>query len=346
MTVPAVVALLALSQAQPTTKTFVTSDRIFEMQVPKEWTIKKEKTRQTITFSVPDGTAMIEVYGTRYVQPAEDWQALQRTVNEQMKRTIVRQWDEEIMAVPMLFTSLRYSEPKGGDMGALIGLLYTNTAEKFHFRLSAPLASMEAAEGPWRAALLTMRTGSGSAPTTEDGNPDSNVEVKPIAEGRTLSMAATANRPKPMGPVKYAFTTSGRSGVLRFPKGCIVTEGSPTTLEWAGVKGIQLAVYSNDDSPASALFLMQEVNKDLDRYKTVSMRENFGPKRNLVGLDTLTVVRTGFSETGDLQSIAAAGDSGKFYFMIRSDATEAKQFRQHREALLKLVSEIGFEPTP
>lgn len=346
MTTVALVALIALGQSQPTTKTFVTSDRFFEMQIPTSWSVKKEKTRQLVTFAVPDGTATVEVYGTRYLQPAEDWQALQRTVNEQLKRTIVRQWDEEIMSVPMLFTSLKYNEPKEGDIGVLIGLLYSNTNEKFHFRLAAPLASLETAESAWRTALLTMRTGSGGKPTAEDGNPESTAEVKPISEGMTLSMAASTNKPKPLGPVKFAFTTSGRAGTLRLPKGAVVTEGSPNSIEWGGFKTIQLSVYSNDDSPASALFLMQEVNKDLDRYKTVSLRENFGPKKNSVGLDTLAIVRKGVTADGDLQSIAAAGDNGKFYFVIRSDSREAKEFGRHRDALLKLVNQVGFEPTP
>lgn len=343
MTTVALAALIILGQDPAQTKTFVTSDRLLEMQIPKDWKVEKERTRQIVSFKTPEGTVKIEVYATKYVQPAEDWQALQRTVNEQMKRTIVRQWDEEIMAVPMLFTSIKYTETREGDLGVLIGLLYSNTADKFHFRLVSPLASMENAEGAWRSALLTMRTSSGKPPKTEDGNPDSTDDVKPISEGNTLNLASHAPKPKPLGPVKVAFSTSGRDGVLRLPKGAEVLAESPVKVKWSGLEGIELTLHSNDDSPASALFLMQEVNKDLDRFKSVALRENFGPKRNAVGVDVLTVVRTGVNDAGNLQSIFAVVDNGKFYVVLRSERTDASVFKKHQDALLKLVNQIGFE---
>ncbi len=345
MTTLALVALLASPQESPT-KTFVTTDRLLEMQIPKSWTVKKERSRQIVSFPTQDGTVRIEVYATQYLQGTEGWQTMQRTVNEQMKRTIIRQWDEDIMAVPMLLTSLKYNEPKEGDLGVLIGMIYTNTAEKSHFRLVAPLASLEAAESQWREAWLTLRTSSGKAPSVEDGNAESVSESKPIADGVTLSIAAAGPKHKPLGPVTFGFVTSGRSGFLRLPKGADVTDGKPALIKWAGLEGIQLTIYSNDDSPASALFLMQEVNKDLDRYKTVSLRENFGPKKNSVGLDVLSIVRTGVTETGDLQSFAAAGDNGKFYWVLKSETANAKEFKHHQDSLLKLVGQLGFEPTP
>ena len=343
----ALLLLLATPQAEPDTKTFVTTDRLLEMQIPKSWTVAKEKSRQVISYKAAAGQVKIEVYATKYLQTAEDWQTMQRTVNEQMKRTVVRQWEEEIMSVPMLLSSIKYSEPKEGEVGVLIGLLYSNTSEKFHFRLVAPLANFDDAQSAWRDAWLTMRTSTGKPPTAEDGNPESVAPVAPVPEGRTIMMSGQQAQSKPLGPVKFSFTTSGRSGVLRFPKGTQVTDGSPMKIKCPNLNGeLTAQVMSADDSPASGLFVMQEVNKDLARFKVVNMRENVGPKRNTVGAQIFSTTRTGTSDTGDLQTFIGVVDSGKFYLVLRFEATDAKQFKKQHETLTQFSDKIGFELTP
>lgn len=341
--------LLALATWQPTpeTKSFITSDQLLEMRIPKSWAVSEEKTRQVITFPTKAGKAVISVFAVKYLQTAEDWQGMQKTVNEQMKRVVVRQWEEEIMSVPMLLTTLRYTESKAGEVGVLIGLLYSNTSDKFQFRLEVPSAGFEEAETGWREALLTMRTSSGKLPTAEDGNPDSVAPIKPVSPGTTLSLSSQQGRVKPLGPVKVPFTVSGRTGVLRLPKGAQVVSESPLKVKWTNLEGeVAAEVMSADDSPASGLFLMQEVNKDLARFKSVTTRENVGPKRNDVGGQIFSTTRVGTTESGDLQTFMAVVDAGRFYVIFKYESTEAKNFKRQRDALMKLVDLTGFEVNP
>ncbi len=334
---------VALAQTPAETKTFVTTDRLLEMQIPTGWAVKKEKTRQLITFTTPSGPGRIEVYSIRYLQQAADWQTMQMTVVNQMKRTLVRQWEEEILAVPMLLTSSKFNEPKQGDQGALVGLLYTNTPEKFQFRLVAPLADFDAVEGRWREALLTLRTSSGKIPTAEDGQPDPAATPGEQRIGSTINMATQVAAPRPLGPVKIPFTVSSRTGVLRMPKGIKMSESEPTLMV-PGLKGsVRYEIFSNDDSPASGLFVMQEVNKDLDRFATVSNRENLGPKRNMVGAQMFGTTRTGKSKDGDLQSFISVVDSGRFYVLFRYEATDAKTFAKDHMILTSMINSTGFE---
>lgn len=342
----AILCALALTQT-PATKSFVIRDQGLVMEIPASWRTANERVRQVVTFPVTGGVAEVSVFATQYLQPAEDWQRMQVTVNEQLNRKIERQWDEEFLGVPMLFTRLSHSEPRVGDVGTLIGLLYARTQNKFHFRMVTPLAGYEEAETAWRNALLTLRTTTGSLPEREDGT---TARPRPTPETvdptRTLNLSSVGQRTEPLGPVRAAFNVSGRQGVLRFPKGATLTGSGPFDLQFDGVGNIKVEVFSSLDSPASGVSLMQAVNKELDRFTSVELRENIGPKRNRVGQQCFIVHRRGKASSGDLWVSRAVVDAGAFYATFFFESTSPSQFSKARRVIEALVERTGFEPIP
>lgn len=323
-----------------------------QMQIPNEWRVQTERVRQVVTFASAEGPVRVEIFSTRYIQPAADWQQMQRTVNEQMERKVERQWEEEILSVPLLMTRVSYAE-RGTPTGLLVGLLYSNSDNKFHFRLTAPAAGYENAESLWRSALLTLRTTTGSLPRTEDGVPEAPAANTPNrrqptpAVVPTVRMSENARKPDAMGPGRYGFTVSNRSGVLRFPQGWQMGESDPVQLLGRELpSGIAVQFYSTVDSPPSGVFVMQEINKELGVFEGTTQRENFGPKRNAVGNQTFSMRRTGTVGGKPTMHYRAIVDNGSFYAYLKYESQDPKQFARDYRTLQRLLDRLGLEAAP
>ena len=341
------ISLLAMSPAPVVadTKTYISQPHGVSMEVPTNWKISKDKVKQR--FTMPSG-AYVDVFETNFQKTGDEWQGLQKQVNEDMKRTVDRQWDEEILGVPLLMTSVLYSDRKLGDQGLLIGILFSNTANKFHFRLQSPRPAFSDSEAAWRGVLATMRPVDGVLPTPEDGI--TNAPIKPADRPvvtQAVSLAPTGPKTNALGPVKVPFSAANRPGVLRLPKGWDVAGTGPFTVKHQKMGfEFKLEVFSSLDSPIPGVALMKMVDSDLDKLTQVEMRENIGPKANAIGIQTIAIFRTGAVSGNAIMQFYGAADGAANYYILSGTYGDKSKFKAVKKELLTFINATGFEPEP
>lgn len=149
---------------------------------PKSWSVSTNNKKETTKMTIPLGgstKATVEIFDAIYGAEPDAWQKVQIDINKQLGREIVRQWQEEILGVPMLFTKVHYYD-KGVDTQALTGLLYNRSYKKLLLRMVAPTGSYDAVELDLRNALQSLRTLNGSTLKPETPNrPVLPEETKP-----------------------------------------------------------------------------------------------------------------------------------------------------------------------
>ena len=72
----------------------------------------------------------------------DTWQKVQMDANQNLKRQVERQWQQEILGVPLLLTKIDYSE-NGSSKVTLTGLLYNDSPNKLLFRLTGPASDFD-----------------------------------------------------------------------------------------------------------------------------------------------------------------------------------------------------------
>ncbi|MER3497096.1 MAG: hypothetical protein C4320_10310, partial [Armatimonadota bacterium] len=184
MIIPAIALYLALSPtgAPPktdpptssTTRVYSDPDLGLAFDYPSNWTYQKKDKKSPARFMIPiEGTnskGELRVIDLDYRGTAELFQTTQATMIATLNQTLVRQWQIEVLGVPMLLTKVKSANAEG-ETTTLVGLLYANTPRKFNFRLTAPSGQFESVELPWQAVLETLRTTSGALPASGDTPP-------------------------------------------------------------------------------------------------------------------------------------------------------------------------------
>jgi len=151
-------------------------------QLPATWANlgkKKDVTQFKITLEGTTQTAMLTLVETAFRSDADVFQTVQLRASEQLKRTVEKQWQQEVLGVPMLYTLTAYSD-KGQEVKTLTGLLYSSSQTKMLIRLTAPIGYFEVAEAQWNTVLESLRTNDGTLPESE--NPDKPAQVKKPTE--------------------------------------------------------------------------------------------------------------------------------------------------------------------
>src|SRR4051812_15977869 len=129
----AAIALLALgfqgqndatTQVDPNMRTYTNTELGLSFNYPKSWKVTKVKVRNRTKFDITnpktwrpastdnttrfllpvegskqDGT--LEIYSAQFFAETDIWQYSQKDINDQMKRPVLRQWQEEILGVPL-----------------------------------------------------------------------------------------------------------------------------------------------------------------------------------------------------------------------------------------------------
>jgi hypothetical protein len=339
-------------------KTYAVPDLGMSFSYPKSWGMSWNKRLEMTTFTIPlvgsGSAAKCEVFASPTRDSIEVWQEVQVRVNTSLKREVERQWQEEILGVPMLYTKVRYlqgSEPTVTP----VGLLYASSPRKFHFRLTAPSASFDAAEAEWRNVLLSLRTASGALPTPEDPTLAPNVDpfkkpekVLPPPPVVSLKPLPPSGRKTNKGEVRLSTKAGGNEVAIFMPKGWIA--------EWAdglwrlSRPGLSLLVTleaaSILDSPKPGVALSRAAAQSLTNFESVAVREEPKPIVNSAGANVAWVERVGKSPTGFLATIDAVGDSGDFYWRLTGQFRNEKAYRSEREELRKLMDRLSIEMSP
>jgi hypothetical protein len=320
---------------------------------PTTWTVTK-KQKDTTTFSLPientSDRATLEITRAVFHSEPEIWQLVQTHANKQLQREVVRQWQQEILGVPMLLTQIRFSE-KGVTMATQTGLLYTRTPQKMLFRLTGPESDFDKVQFEFQNALQTLRSFDEGGLTPEDPS-------KPAVSAPTTVEKIDVRPPKKVtfeekkpdnelivGPVVADIEVSTRKLVARLPKGWTVEEvqGNHFVARHPDLsKPVAVQVYSllDSDPPKNALF--KKSSETLNDYKSVAQRQDAADKATRGGMTMNAVWRNGESAEGKLFTVDASLANDTHYALVsyRSDTD------RDRRLVEELLSVLSVAPAP
>lgn len=329
---PLATLLLALTLTPGSDNVVYRDTRLgLQFEYPKTWKVRKEK--QYAIFEIPlEGglKASVQLFSAKFKDSADNWQLIQVEINKSLRRSVERQWQEEILGVPMLLTKIAY-EDKGQSTVSIIGLLYTDFEQKMNFRLTAPANGADQAESSWWNAMLTLRTTTGDLPNQEDPNKPS---VKPTEPPPTKVWTATSKPKKPeRGPVAANLPVGQTTFVLHLPKGWTL-DGD--TLKHGGFSGTVhvTAVVGLADEAASVL--SQSALDALSGFDRVILREDKTPHGAASGANVASVFRVGTSKGADRIMGDAVGVCEGVYWHLSYLGTDAKAYARDRALLSDL----------
>jgi hypothetical protein len=373
---PASVTAPATKDKAPvsTTATYVNDELGLAFDHPKDWKISRVKVKNntkivitdpkswrpakydsTTRFLIPiPGAAekgVLEIFAATFNQDEDTWQTVQRDINQKMNRTIVRQWSEEILGVPLLMTKIE-AKDKGLDTITETGLMYSATPRKLIFRLSASPDNFDKADYEWRQVLPSVRTTDGQLPSAED--PNRKLTARDMAPGTFHREIWTAPVPKALPLIKGTTigdaTSGGKKVYLRGLSGWKSVKNSDGTLTLTSpeLNGSVKVIVANDlDSENPAKVLMRSSGEDLAKFKKVIKREEKGPfpNRGLAQVDW--IFRRGTADASKpIFSFEAAGVNGDDYWVMTWMSNDPSANGKDRKALESLVDVLHLDTTP
>ncbi|MCC6402479.1 MAG: hypothetical protein IT207_00545 [Fimbriimonadaceae bacterium] len=326
-----------LLQDAPQTTTFRDKALGLSFEHPKAWRVSKERLFTLIEIPLADGKlAHVELFSATYRDTAEKWQSLQDEVNKAMGRTVERQWEEEILGVPMLLTKLAYKEGERETV-TFVGLLYSATPEKMQFRLNTPADQAETAQQAWWSALLTLRTNSGLLPSGEDPSKPLT-ELQPEPEKPTIVL----RKPDPV-------VTELRPGARVPFKGLVVqlldgwTLAEDGTLRSDGTSGLFSIELFEGDGNIAGPKLEETAASALTEFKKVSLRRDERARTARSGATVASIWRAGEGDQGPLVVGHFAGVCGQRFWMLRYRGAGTAAWNSDRAKVEVLVESLYVE---
>lgn len=202
------------------TKTYTDKGLGLAFDYPANWKFDRKDKNRPDRFTIPiegsDGTGLLQIIDLEYGAPAEEFQSVQATMSQRLNTTVERQYQIELLGVPLLLSQIRSSSPEG-DRTTLVGLLYANTPRKLSFRLSSLSKDFDAVNLSFQSVLETLRTTSGALPDVAGTKPT----PKPVAAVKVIRTEIKAPPPLPptRGPVVANFAIASSDMALYLPKG-------------------------------------------------------------------------------------------------------------------------------
>lgn len=338
---------IALSEqvSQQGTKVYRDPAMGLTFQRPANWEFKKNKYGEQFEFSVADGSfAVVQIFKTKFRQTTETWQDLQSQVATQMNRKVTKQWEEQILGVPLLMTRIEYSE-NSTEKATIVGLLYSSTQEKLNFRINSSFATIDEAENSWRQALLSLRTLSGELPKKDDPTKplikaDVNEKGQRIVRYREEDIKPTA---KPAnGATIFAL---GRKVAVVLPKGWTIEQsGDEAILKSPSFSTPIVLTIIPGGAPHAETAISESNSQSISGFHVVSLREESGWKRNKVGAQTISSMRTGKVSHGKTLSVLIlAGTYEGLVWHYQYSNTDEKQFKSDKKLLDDLIQNLNLE---
>ena len=324
------------------------------MNHPKDWQISTVGKTKDVKVLIPiqgsSQMALLEIFGIPFNSEREVWQLGQKAINERMRREVMRQWEEELLGVPLLLTKINFVD-KGGPQILLTGMVYSRTAKKLMFRLSAAPDDFDKAEFIWRETMNTFRTSQPWTPEDPTQKPDPRAPIKnplpPAVIKQPNSLDAEVKTVKP--PVAIESVVAGRKIELRIPgewAGKVQEDGTIllTNPDVAGPVKIQLASALDSDPPQKALLAAS--SKTLGDFQKVTKRDESLPTKNKAGAMLASVWRTGLSSQGDLFTSDACAFVGDFYALASFRSTNAGKIGSDRKLVEALLQNMTIQIAP
>ena len=304
-----------------------------------------------VTFAIPgaEGTAptQLTIVRASFSDAPEKWQQIQADVNRNSRREVDRQWQQEILGVPLLLTKFGFSED-GVTKTGLTGLLYNAAPYKLLFRLVGPADGFDAAQYQFTQAMLTLRTTSDDLPTAQEpGKPIAPPVVPgpdtkhPIFEG--------AKKATLVAPLALNVAFGERKMLLRVPEGWTLSkvEADGAVLRHPDLKNpVTVKFYLSSTAPRATDALTALSNKTLDEFKTVDLREDSPGAPNKAGNPLLSIWRKGTKASGPAAALDAVVVSGDAYLLFSFDPTPGDGMRAERKIVQQMLDVVGFVPAP
>ena len=323
------------------------------MNHPKDWQISPVGKTRDLKVLIPiqgsSQMALLELFGIPFNSEREVWQLGQKAINERMKREVMRQWEEELLGVPLLLTKINFVD-KTGPQILMTGMVYSRTAKKLMFRLSAAPDDFDKAEFIWRETMNTFRTSQPWAPEDPNQKPDPKAPIKnplPAVITKPNSLDSEVKMVKP--PVAVETTVAGRKVELRIPgewAGKLQEDGSIvlTNPEVGGPVKINMASSLDSDPPQRALLAAS--SKTLNDFQKVSKRDESLPAKNKAGAMLSSVWRTGLSGQGDLFTCDANVFVSDFYALASFRSTNPGKIGADRKLIEALLQHMTIQIVP
>lgn len=323
-----------------------------QFSYPASWKITK-KERDRVYMAIPIAgsteTATLQVIHTDFHADKEIWQKVQEDVNKQMNRDIVRQWEQDILGVPMLFTRINYVD-HGVARSALTGLYYTRTPQKLLIRIDCREADYDNIVFLFSQTLETIKTLDGSALMADDPNvklSTTSPKAEPVPEPPKVLFG---NNPGPKVEIpnqKAELTVSERKVNLMFPTGWkleTAADGTVTLQSDELSAPITVTLFTTLDSDPPLKTLFKASSESLKLYTKVDMREDTNPTANRASAMIATTWRNGKTSSGDLATFESTGQSGELYFLLTFKTDKTASIKSDRRLLQDLVSRMTIEP--
>ena len=347
------VAMVAMLQGPGSADTVPYSDPVLGLAFdrPKSW-VEGKKTRDISRYTIPlpetSETAELEIVRTPFHSSKEIWNTIQIRVNEQLKREVVRQWEQDVLDVPVLFTQVSYTD-KGTAKTMLSGLYYTRTPVKLMFKLTTGTAEFEKAQFALQESLQSLRTLDGSTPKVDDEDVPLTVpKTTPVAPPKVKVIKDRSIPDKPaLTAVDVPLTVSTKSLSLKLPEGWRAegVEGSKLTLRHEDLSGpIQIEVRNTLDSDAPLTALFKLSSKSLEEFASVGKREDTSNQVNGAGCSITTVWRIGKAASGDLMIHEVCGVQNDFYFLATYRLTNPSALPAERKLIRSLLDAVSLQP--
>lgn len=346
MSVIATALWIAVSPGAVQTKPYRDNALGLIFEHPTAWTVKNERYSTDFSFPLADGTtAVVQLFRTSFRQEKAAWQQIQTDINGQLKRRVARQWEEQILGVPLLMTKIEYSEG-GKDVAALIGLLYTATQDKLNFRLVASAGAIDEAEAAWRNVMLSLRTTNGELPIAED---PTRPLPNPVVSGTGRPITTLKPGEGPVEPVR----TSNVSKVTKFgaelavflPEGWTLEakEGKMTLLNSSLKGSVELQLFSGGRSLVEPT-VRAASKESFEQFSVVTVREDQALALTKAGCAVAGMLRSGTTKEGESLIVwHIVGNNETFIWRLDYTTKAEKDLSQDRKAIDRLRDYFAVE---
>ncbi|MCC7433202.1 MAG: hypothetical protein IT363_00845 [Methanoregulaceae archaeon] len=323
----------------------------FQLSVPRAWKLTKTRDSHRFAFTVTgtDRAAQLEIYAATFSNDIPTWQAVQANAAKQLKREVARQWQEEILTVPMLMTRTTWEEKNGIGKTSESGLIYADTRRKFLWRLTANTEDFELALAQTRNVLQTIRTEGGKLPKPFDPTvPQSEDLRRPDRpEKRTTWKQPNQDVREPVRGDQVVETTAGNLPMtIRYSgEWTFAADGNGLSATHPSLSGkVTLRAYSSTESDPPGKALLRQSGQSLGQFDKVLKREEHGPVRSLSGSQIMMIWREGTSAAGSLFTFDVVGATGDYYWLGSWSTTDAKTASAQRDLIARLAQSMSIEP--
>ena len=311
---------------------------------------KKGASTDSVHFKVPltgaaeDGDLLI--MRASFSGSKEVWQQVQVDANKSLKRTVDRQWNQEILGVPLLLTRISYSD-NGADKTTLTGLLYTDTNDKLLFRLTGPTSDFDKAQYEFTEAMQTLRTTNNELPKEQD--PDHPSQPVTTVNDRGLKhplYLPPGQQRAIISPIAVPMVVSTKNVELRIPRGWTAEHVEGNTLQLTNPKlsyPVKIHLATTLDSDPVSTALGKQCADSLTEFDKVEHRYDSPIEPNQADCVLATVWREGRGSKGPLITLDAAGKSGDFYFIASCRPIAGETAAVQKKILFDLLDQISIE---